>query len=255
MRWGCCTTVDNVGLLENVGYDYIELSMVSLADDGQYERIEKAVEQSQLAVEVFNVFLPRHIKVVGPEIDQDEIRNYVGKVIPRAAALGGKVIVFGSGQSRWVPDGFSKDRARQQIIDFTKFLAEEVSRYGMEIGVEPLRSAECNLLNYVSEVYELVEKIGIDIVGVAADFYHITEGSEPLENVVAASTRLKHIHLADSGRKWPGSGSYDYTAFFRRVKQANYDQRMSIECIWDDFSKNIKDALAFLKSTWDSVTV
>ena len=159
MRWGCCTTVDNVGLLENVGYDYIELSMVSLADDGQYERIEKAVEQSQLAVD-FNVFLPRHIKVVGPEIDQDEIRNYVGKVIPRAAALGGKVIVFGSGQSRWVPDGFSKDRARQQIIDFTKFLAEEVSRYGMEIGVEPLRSADCNLLGYVSEFVSWWKRLG-----------------------------------------------------------------------------------------------
>ncbi|NMB23920.1 MAG: sugar phosphate isomerase/epimerase, partial [Firmicutes bacterium] len=108
MRWGCCTTVAHTALLESAGCDYLELTMVSLADDGQYRRIKEVVDESRLAVEVFNVLLPGEIKVVGPKVDWDKIRDYLDKVLPRAAALGGEVVVFGSGRSRRVPNGFPK---------------------------------------------------------------------------------------------------------------------------------------------------
>lgn len=250
MRWGCCTTVDNVALLENASYDYLELTMVSLADDEQYRRIQEVVSKSELAVEAFNVLLPGEIKVVGPEVDWDQIYAYIDKVLPRAAALGGEVVVFGSSRSRRVPDGFPKEEARKQVIEFARFLGDNASQYGLTVGVEPLRPAECNLLNHVSEAYDLVNEIGQE-VGITADFYHMVEGNEPLENLVAASNKLAHVHLADSGRMWPGSGTFDYIGFFRNVKVAGYNKRMSLECGWDDFPQNIVDALTFLRDNWE----
>ncbi|NMB25189.1 MAG: sugar phosphate isomerase/epimerase, partial [Firmicutes bacterium] len=246
---------DNVALLENASYDYLELTMVSLADDEQYRRIQEVVCKSELAVEAFNVLLPGEIKVVGPEVDWDQIYAYIDKVLPRAAALGGEVVVFGSGRSRRVPNGFPKQEARQQVIEFARFLGAQASQYGFVIGIEPLRPAECNLLNYVSETYELVEEIALDGMGITADFYHMVEGDESLGNVVAASCKLAHIHLADSGRMWPGSGTYDYMDFFRNVKAAGYDKRMSLECGWDDFPKNIVDTLAFLRDAWEKANI
>jgi sugar phosphate isomerase/epimerase len=253
MRWGCCTTVDNLALLEDVGYDYLELTMVSLADREQYDKIKTAVDKSKLRVEAFNVLLPSDIKVVGPEVDWDEISGYVKAVLPRAEDLGGKVVVFGSGRSRRVPEGFPQEKAREQVVDFVKFLGEFAGRHDLVIGIEPLRQAECNLLNYVGEAAELAEAANLEQVAVTADYYHMTEGDEPLENIVTYRDRLAHFHLADTGRKWPGSGQYDYLTFFRQVKGAGYDGRMSLECSFDDFASNIKTALAFLRDTWQTV--
>ena len=78
----------------------------------------------------------------------------------------------------------------------------------------------------------------------------MTEGEEPLENIVTYRDRLAHFHLADTGRRWPGSGQYDYSTFFRQVKAAGYDGRMSLECSFDNFPSNIETALAFLEDAW-----
>ena len=250
MRWGCCTTVDNLALLERVGYDYIELTMVSLADEQQYNQIKAAVDQSGLEVEAFNVLLPGEIKVVGPKVDWDQISGHLKTVLPRAASLGGQVVVFGSGRSRRVPEGFPREKAYQQVVDFVRFLTELADKHGLVIGLEPLRQAECNLLNFVSQAHQLAEDVGLEQVGITADFYHMTEGAEPLKNVVTAADRIAHVHMADTGRMWPGSGEYDYLSFFRNIKEAGYDQRMSLECGWDDFARDIETSLEFLRDAW-----
>ena len=250
MRWGCCTTVDHLPLLESVGYDYVEVSVVSLENEQEYHQIQNVVDKSRLTVEAFNVLLPSEIKVVGPEVDWDQISRYIKTVLPRAAALGGKVVVFGSGRSRRVPEGFPEEKARQQAVDFVRFLAELSAMHDLVIGIEPLRQAECNLINYLSQAYEIAQTLDLDNVGITADYYHMTEGDEPLENIVAIGDRLSHVHLADTNRMWPGSGDYDYLSFFRNMKAVGYDRRMSLECGWDDFAKDIETALAFLQDTW-----
>ena len=250
MRWGCCTSVDNLPLLEATGYDYVELNMGGLADDTQYKLIDQALSRSGLAAEAFNVLLPGELKVVGSEVDQSLIAEYIGTVFPRARALGGKIVVFGSGRSRRVPDGFPRERAHQQVRDFLRFVGDMANGYDLMIAVEPLRHAECNLVNYVEEAYLLARQVDLESVGVLADFYHMSEGSDPLEHIIDAREALVHFHLADTGRMWPGSGSYDYQSFFATVKAADYDQRMSLECNFHHFARDIEEALAFLQEQW-----
>ena len=113
MRWGCCTTIDNLSILERIGYDYVELTMVSIADSARYGEIRQAVAKSGLRAEAFNVLLPQEIKIVGPDVDWELIRKYIGTVFPRARALGGEVVVFGSGPPVEFP-GFRGIKYRQQ---------------------------------------------------------------------------------------------------------------------------------------------
>ena len=96
----------------------------------------------------------------------------------------------------------------------------------------------------------MAQEIDQASVGVLADFYRMMEGGEPLENIANCDSQLIHVHLADTGRLWPGSGAYDYDSFFNHLKQARYDGRMSLECSYDDFPENAKAALAFLKDKW-----
>ena len=40
-----------------------------------------------------------------------------------------------------------------------------------------------------------------------ADFYHMDEENEPLDELVVNAGWLAHVHLADTGRMSPGTGS------------------------------------------------
>jgi sugar phosphate isomerase/epimerase len=89
-------------------------------------------------------------------------------------------------------------------------------------------------------------------VKVLADLYHIVVESEPISNVVAAEAMLAHVHVADTGRRYPGSGSYPYPELFAALRAIGYDQRVSVECRWEDLAAESKAALAFLRRAWAS---
>jgi sugar phosphate isomerase/epimerase len=65
---------------------------------------------------------------------------------------------------------------------------------------------------------------------------------------------LAHTHTADTGRFAPGTGTYDHLAFFRALREANYDARLSVECTWRDFASEIGPALAHLRTAYASAT-
>jgi sugar phosphate isomerase/epimerase len=85
---------------------------------------------------------------------------------------------------------------------------------------------------------------------VLADFYHMDEENEPLSDLFEARELLTHVHVADTERKRPGSGSYDYDTFFSELKRADYGRRISVECKWDDFNSECRESLQFMKSKW-----
>ena len=61
---------------------------------------------------------------------------------------------------------------------------------------------------------------------------------------------IHHVHVADTERKAPGTGEFDFDGFFGALKEAGYDGRISIECRWDDFDTEAPKALEFLKAKW-----
>ena len=46
----------------------------------------------------------------------------------RLARLGTQIVVFGSGGARRVPEGFSKEEAFKQLVEFGKRIAPEARR-------------------------------------------------------------------------------------------------------------------------------
>ena len=87
-------------------------------------------------------------------------------------------------------------------------------------------------------------------VRLLADLYHMMMDSEPLENITTCAQWLDHIHVADTDRGAPGSGSYPYEELFRRLHESGYNGRISIECRWDDFTAQAAESLTFLQHMW-----
>lgn len=253
MRFGVCAGVEAAERLADAGYDYIELAVAGdlIPEDDEMAWVEKrrVLEKLPLRPEAFNSFV-RTGKIVGPEADSERLRRYVERALERAAQVEGKVIVFGSGGARNIPDGFPREQADQQIRDFLDYCADTSDRTGVVVVIEPLQRGESNILNLVSEGAELARSLGRPGVRNLADTFHMEKENEPMEAIVAGADVLAHTHTADTGRFAPGTGTYDHIAFFHALRDARYDARLSIECSWTDFPAQIGPALAHLRSAF-----
>lgn len=253
MLIGCCSALDQVEMARAAGVDYLEAPLVSLLpeqDDEHFAPVLAAYRAAPLPVRAFNIFLPGDLKVVGPAVDQVRVEHYVATALARARQVGAEVLVFGSGVARRVPDGFSRKQASDQLVRFLQLVADAATANGLTIAIEPLNRKESNIINSVAEGVELAKRVGRVPIRVLADFYHMDEEREPLTHLSQFKEWLAHIHVADTGRLAPGTGSYPYEEFAGELRRAGYTGMISIECRWQDFVAEAGPAVQFLRRTF-----
>jgi len=258
VRFGCCAGVDKVAAVAEAGCDYIELpvsaTVAPLEGPEKFSDAQAALGAAPITAEVFNLFIPGEVKVVGPEADGSRVERYVSTACRRVSALGGRIIVFGSGGARRRPDGFPVDKAMEQMQGLLALAGEAAQKNGIRIAVEPLRQAETNVVNSVTEGDELVRRVKHPGVALLADLYHMAAQDEPMTVLSGVADRLIHVHLAEPpDRTAPGVTGYDFRPFFRALLEAGYSGRISIECRWQDFEAELPEALAVLRSQWAAV--
>jgi D-psicose/D-tagatose/L-ribulose 3-epimerase len=248
---GYCTSLKNVDAAKAAGFDYVELSTTEIANlsDAEYEQAKAHLRQLGLPAPTANLFLPATIKVVGPDIDREQQMAYVRKAFTRMAALGTQIVVFGSGGARRVPDGFSKDQAFQQLVEFGRRIAPEARARGITIAIEPLRREETNIVNSAAEGLDLVNAIGDANFQLMIDFYHLASEKEDPAVISRAGAHLRHLHMANpSGRVFPRKWEeYDYAPFFSTLQKAGYDKRISVEASTQDLPTDAPLAIALLR--------
>ena len=233
MRFGICADLRGAKEVAQAGFDYIEggLSGLAALDEGTYGEIVRAVEESGLRAEAFNVMLPGTQRLTGPVADLYAAKAYLAPALQRAARLGARVIVFGSGGARGVPEGWPMDQAFAQLVDFLRLAGPMAAQHGIAIAVEPLRPQECNIINTVTEGLALARAAAQPNVGTLADWYHMTEQSEGVQGMLDAGPALLHCHIAAPGNRrypLPGDGA-DYSAFFGALRAIGYAGRVSVE--------------------------
>ncbi|HVF10495.1 MAG TPA: sugar phosphate isomerase/epimerase family protein [Abditibacteriaceae bacterium] len=249
-----------VEILQEAGADYIEFPVGAVMPEGgeaEFEKLRATLESMPLRVEAFNSFIPATHRITGPDVDVPRVLEYCRTALGRCKALGGAVVVLGSAGARKVPDGFAKNTAEQQFVEFCGALEPVAAEAGVTITVEPLNSKEDNLILSVEHGARLVDSIAQPHIQLLADLYHMIEEAEPVANVAAAGSRLRHTHVADLGRAAPGyaeHGEADFTGFFRSLRQAGYDRldapRCSFEGRFDDLAAQAGPLLALLRRRW-----
>jgi len=249
---GMCLAPERVSALAP-GYDYLELAVSTglspLEDDAAFEPRRAALRALRPPVRAFNVFAPRELRLTGDSVDWPRVETYVERAMRRAGDLGGRVVVIGSGAARSVPEGFSRAIAWGQLVRFLNLCADHASQQGLVVAIEPLNRGESNIINTYLEAVRLARDVARDEVRVLADIYHFMEEGEPLDDILEGPEWLAHVHLADTGRRWPGSGSYPLEQLFAILSEIGYAGRASVECSWgNDFTDESARALRFVRS-------
>lgn len=251
VKVGVCLDADQFEAAQAAGFDYVEIgaSRVAALTDQEFDQLSARVSQLRIPVAAANVFVPASIKLVGPEIDKARQMEYVGKTLGRLKKLGVSVLVFGSGGARRVPDGFPREEATAQLVDFCRRIAPVARENGITIAIEPLRRQETNIINTAAEGLALVKAVGRLEIKLLVDYYHLTEEAESPGVLLEAGKAIVHTHIANpKGRVYPLSADEsDYAPFFANLCAIGYAGRLSIEASTTDFTAQAPQSLAMLR--------
>jgi D-psicose/D-tagatose/L-ribulose 3-epimerase len=233
VRIGYCGPLKDIDAVKAAGFDYMEVrtSEIAALSDADFENAAAKFKQVGLPVLAANLFIPANIKVTGPNIDKDRQREYVRLALDRVSRLGVRVVVFGSGGARQVPEGFSKREAFEQLVDFGKRIAPEARSRNITIAIEPLRQQESNIINNSADELAWVNAVNDPNIQLMIDFYHFSVEKQDPSDILKVQAHLRHLHMANpNGRVMPLKwDEYNYSPFFATLRQIHYDRLISLE--------------------------
>lgn len=236
------------------GFDYAEARIREFMklSDADFKTFVAATRSNGLPLTTAYWFLPTDLKVVGPDVKMDAVTNYFEKALDRCQTLGIKIIVWGSGPARQVPDGFAREHAFDQLVTLGKFLAPEAAKRGITVVAEPLRTAECNFINTATEGLRWVEAVNHPNFQLLVDIFHMTEEHEDMGIIVKAGSRIAHVHFANpKGRVLPlNAEEFDYAPFLGALKKIGYHGTMTIETAAVNLASDGSKALQFVRTAY-----
>lgn len=252
MKIGICTSIDQIELVQRIGFDYIEPAVVGIAqmNKKEYEEVLTKVDESKIGCEVFNILFPGEIRLTGPNVNHESIREYLVKAFDRIAKLGAKAVVFGSGGARRIPEDLDPKDGWKDLVETARVVGEVASQYNIIIAMEPLNKSETNILNSVSEGISFVKEVDHTNIRLLADFYHMRVENESMDILKETNSDiLVHTHIAKGdGRYFPICKDEDiYSEFFYGLKEIAYESRVSIEGRTDNFEEDAAKALEVLR--------
>ena len=245
MKFGLCADSSIAEAAKAAGFAFIDGTVgdviMPAASEAEFEDAY-AARFAHAALPLVNlaVLLPGSIRLAGADATPvAESAAYVANVFRRAAKIGIKHIAFGSGGARKCPDAWDKQKANAQIAQFVAAIAPAVKESGVNLGVENLRFAETNTLNFFAEIADVLDAAGVagadSGIGFLADGYHWNENKDDASALPCIVGRIRHTHIATSPSRWaPGEEPTDFAPFARLLKSAGYDGLMAVEAKIND---------------------
>lgn len=250
MKIGVCGGLDRIAIISDCGYDYLETNFKDLARSSEeaYQKFLTELKNNNITCEAANCFIPGELKVTGEAVNYKALKDYLALGYKRAAEVGIKVVVFGSGGARNIPEGYSYVAAVNDIIRFVKeYAAPMAAEYGIDLVFEPLRKKETNIINTIKEGAMLASAINLPNVGTLGDLFHMHVEGDTYDDVRELKGILRHAHMSypettDKRVFMKESDNFDYKGFFDALKDAGCE-RVSIEAGTDNFENDAREAI------------
>jgi sugar phosphate isomerase/epimerase len=142
-----------------------------------------------------------------------------------------------------------KKEALKRICGCIQDSLEYGSR-SVKVLIEPLHRFNTNIFNTIHDVISFIDLNFHDEekarVGVLADTWHMNIEEASITQAVSDNyDRIKHVHFADSNRRAPGMGHFDFQEIISVLLKKRYEGFISFEML--PFPDPIRAAQAALK--------
>jgi sugar phosphate isomerase/epimerase len=238
---------------KRAGFEYVELALQDVLglSDQEFDRLAAELKRLELrALSGYNP-IPAELKIVGPGIDRTKQDPHLTLVVRRAATLGLSYLVFNSGASWRVPDGFARDEAQAQLVDFARRFAAAAAERDITVLVSPLRSTDSNVMTTIAETVAFVKTVDRPNVAMMVDYSFLRIQNDNPSALLSAGRLLRHVHVANPAatpRAYPmDEKESDYASFFSVLKRIGYRGGLSVHAGTNAFAEEAPRAIAFLR--------
>lgn len=219
--------------MRGYGLDGAELA-VKDPKEVDLAEIEKAIEKSGLVVPAIGTGEVYRIDGLSlSDLDTEKRKAAVERIcqhIKLGKALD-SLIILGSVKGQ-LPEGDEREKGRSYFDDSIQKCMDVAEQQGVTLVLEPLNRYESNFMNSVRAASEYIRKIGSKNLRVLADTFHMNIEDAILEgSLLDCGDVVKHVHIADSNRLYPGAGHIDFKGVYDALKKMNYSGFVSGEMI------------------------
>lgn len=215
-----------------LGYDGLEVAPFTLAADPMDLSDAQAREFGRMALEHGLEISGLHWLLVAPAglsiVSADTaLRQRSTAVMQRlvelCALMGGRYLVHGSPKQRSVPPGETRAAALERARECLAAAAQTAQQCGVVYCIEPLSTAETDLLNTVEEAVELVQAVGSPAFRTMIDCS--AAGQLEREDIPALMRRwmptglIAHVQVNDPNRRGPGQGNMRFAPVLAALRE------------------------------------
>ena len=239
MKFGLCISSDKALTAYDAGADYYEISAsgeLYEITDSEYQTLKSRVlSNEKIKPYSTNGLVSGTVKLCGPEADTEKISGYAEKVFGRLSGLGIKMLVFGSGKAREIPDGYPSDKAYGELLRSADIFSDVAAKYGQTQGAD------------------FVRKVAKNNFRLLADFYHVSESGEDFKAIEQNSDIIAHLHISSRERSIIKDSDRGYISEIAALlKKINYSGAISYEGGQSTEAQEIKHMFEILREYFAS---
>jgi D-psicose/D-tagatose/L-ribulose 3-epimerase len=108
--------------------------------------------------------------------------------------------------------------------------ARHARKLGITLGIEPCNRYETHLLNTTEQSLRFLELLNEPNVTIHLDTYHMNIEEKGISaGFRAAGDRCSYVHISESDRGVPGTGTIDWDEIFRALAEIRFGGRLVVE--------------------------
>ena len=226
MNWDRAGAEKAVAAAVHYKMDFIEIALLNApAVDTAHSRalLEKANMKS-----VCSLGLPEH---AWASRHPEKAIEHLKVAIDKTAEMGGLAlsgVTFGGiGERTGVPP---TQKEYDNIAVALTAAAKHAKSRGILLGIEPVNRYENHLINTGWQAKQMIEKVGADNIFIHLDTYHMNIEEKGAGNgILDAREHIKYIHLSESDRGTPGSGTCDWDEIFATLAAIGFRGGLAME--------------------------
>ena len=215
-----------------LGYDGLEVAPFTLAtdpmdlSDAQAREFGRVARDHGLEISGLHWLLvaPAGLSIVSADAALRQRSTAVmQRLVELCALMGGRYLVHGSPKQRSVPPGATRAAALERARECLTAVARTAEQCGVVYCIEPLSTAETDLLNTVEEAVELVQAIGSPAFRTMIDCS--AAGQTEREDIPALMRRwmptghIAHVQVNDPNRRGPGQGGMRFASILAALRE------------------------------------
>jgi D-psicose/D-tagatose/L-ribulose 3-epimerase len=227
------------------GLDAIEIALLT-PDEIDVDHSRKLFKEFKVAPTA-SLCLPAHARA-GEEPAKAE--KFLNRALEVAHELGCDILCGVTYSELGYKTG--KPPTEKEYANIAKVLrpiARRAAEFKMRIGIEPCNRYETHLLNTAEQSLAMIERIGEDNVTIHLDTYHMNIEEKGIgAGFRKAGKHTSYVHLSESDRGVPGSGTIDWNETFRALADIKFSGDLVMEAF-----VTVPPELAAALSVWRPV--